>query len=84
MLYWFFFGHDWHWRRDYSTPIILLFHWGNMKEAAAVSALFIWVNSAAGFTGHLISGFLITPQMFVLVIIAIIGGFLGSYWGVKK
>ena len=66
------------------TPIILLFHWGNMKEAAAVSALFIWVNSAAGFTGHLISGFLVTPQMFVLVGLAIIGGFWGSYWGSKK
>ncbi|MDG1840855.1 MAG: sulfite exporter TauE/SafE family protein [Crocinitomicaceae bacterium] len=66
------------------TPIILLFHWGNIKEAAAVSALFIWVNSAAGFAGHLISGFLITPQMFVLVGLAIIGGFVGSYWGSKK
>ena len=35
------------------TPIILLFHWGNMKEAAAVSALFIWVNSASGLLGQL-------------------------------
>jgi uncharacterized membrane protein YfcA len=33
------------------TPVILLFHWGKMKEAAAVSALFIWVNSASGFLG---------------------------------
>ncbi|MFB0925796.1 MAG: TSUP family transporter, partial [Vicingaceae bacterium] len=30
------------------TPIILLLNWGKMKEAAAVSALFIWVNSASG------------------------------------
>lgn len=66
------------------TPIILLFNWGNMKEAAAVSALFIWVNSAAGFTGHLIGGFLVSPQMFFLVGLAIIGGFVGSYWGSKK
>ncbi len=36
------------------TPIILLLHWGNMKEAAAVSALFIFVNSAAGLVGQLI------------------------------
>ena len=35
------------------TPIILLLHWGNMKEAAAVSALFIWVNSAAGLLGQI-------------------------------
>ena len=35
------------------TPVILLLHWGKMKEAAAVSALFIWVNSAAGLVGQL-------------------------------
>ena len=36
------------------SPIILLFHWGKMKEAAAVSALFIWVNSAGGLILSLI------------------------------
>ena len=66
------------------TPIILLLNWGNMKEAAAVSALFIWVNSAAGFIGHLSSGFLIQKEMFALVFIALIGGFLGSFYGSKK
>ncbi|KAB2859256.1 MAG: sulfite exporter TauE/SafE family protein, partial [Flavobacteriales bacterium] len=35
------------------SPIILLMKWGKMKEAAAVSALFIWVNSAAGMAGQL-------------------------------
>ncbi|MFC5048875.1 TSUP family transporter [Aquimarina hainanensis] len=34
------------------SPVILLLHWGKMKEAAAVSALFIWVNSAAGLIGQ--------------------------------
>jgi len=38
------------------TPLILLLHWGKMKEAAAVSALFIWVNSVAGLIGQLHSG----------------------------
>ncbi len=38
------------------TPIILLLHWGKMKEAAAVSALFIWVNSASGLIGQLSTG----------------------------
>ena len=31
------------------TPIILLMNWGKMKEAAAVSAIFIWVNSAGWY-----------------------------------
>jgi uncharacterized membrane protein YfcA len=66
------------------TPLILLLHWGNMKEAAAVSALFIWVNSAAGLVGQLSSGVHIETETFVLVVIALIGGVLGGYLGSKK
>ena len=66
------------------TPIILLLHWGKMKEAAAVSALFIWVNSAAGLIGQATSGVQISSQAFVLVAIALFGGFLGSYYGSRK
>ena len=66
------------------TPIILLLHWGNMKEAAAVSALFIFVNSAAGLVGQLSTGVQIESSSFVLVAIAIIGAILGSYYGSKK
>ncbi|NOY47064.1 MAG: sulfite exporter TauE/SafE family protein [Chlorobi bacterium] len=66
------------------TPIILLLHWGKMKEAAAVSALFIWVNSASGLVGQLTSGVSISSQSFVLVAVAIVGGFIGSYYGSKK
>ena len=66
------------------TPIILLLHWGKMKEAAAVSALFIWVNSAAGLTGQFTNGYNLSSQSFVLVAIALTGGFFGSYYGSKK
>ncbi|NQY66292.1 MAG: sulfite exporter TauE/SafE family protein [Flavobacteriales bacterium] len=66
------------------SPVILLLHWGKMKEAAAVSALFIWVNSAAGMAGQISSGVEINSQAFILVGIAIVGGFLGSYYGSKK
>jgi len=66
------------------TPLILLLHWGNMKEAAAVSALFIWVNSAAGLVGQVSSGVRLELEMFVLVAIALIGGVLGGYLGSKK
>lgn len=65
------------------TPIILLFHWGKMKEAAAVSALFIWVNSAAGLIGQLHSGVTIEKESFLLVAIALVGGVLGGYYGSK-
>ncbi|MDO5981054.1 sulfite exporter TauE/SafE family protein [Flavivirga spongiicola] len=66
------------------TPVILLLHWGKMKEAAAVSALFIWVNSAAGLIGQVSSGVHIKMESFVLVAIAIVGGIFGGYLGSKK
>ncbi|KJS04191.1 MAG: membrane protein [Flavobacteriales bacterium BRH_c54] len=66
------------------SPVILLMKWGKMKEAAAVSALFIWVNSAAAMGGQLSSGVKINTQAFLLVGIAVIGGFLGGYLGSKK
>ena len=66
------------------SPIILLFHWGKMKEAAAVSALFIWVNSAGGLIGQLSSGINLNMQSFGLVAIALIGGVFGAYYGSRK
>ena len=66
------------------SPIILLFHWAKMKEAAAVSALFIWVNSAGGLIGQLSSGVNLNMQSFGLVAIALIGGVFGAYYGSKK
>lgn len=66
------------------SPIILIMKWGRMKEVAAVSALFIWVNSAAGMGGQLVNGVSIDPQAFVLVGIAVVGGFFGGYLGSEK
>lgn len=66
------------------TPVILLLHWGNMKQAAAVSALFIWVNSAAGLIGQVSTGVTFSSQSFLMVALAIVGGFLGAYLGSKR
>lgn len=66
------------------TPIILLMKWGNMKEAAAVSALFIWVNSASGMMGQMYSGVSIESMAWTMVGIAVIGGFFGAYFGSSK
>ena len=66
------------------TPVILLLHWGNMKQAAAVSALFIWVNSAAGLIGQVSTGMTFSSQSFLMVALAIVGGFLGAYLGSKR
>lgn len=66
------------------SPIILLFHWGKIKEAAAVSALFIWVNSIAGLVGQFSQGAILNDQALLMVGLALIGGMLGSYFGSNK
>lgn len=66
------------------SPLILILGWGKMKEAAAVSAAFIWVNSAAGLMGHLSRGVSIEPSSFALVAVAILGGLAGGYFGSIK
>lgn len=66
------------------TPVILLLHWGKMKEAAAVSALFIWVNSASGLIGQWSTGTELSMHSFILATIALIGGLFGAYLGSKK
>lgn len=66
------------------TPIIVLLHWGKMKEAAAVSTLFIWVNSAAGLLGQLSIGVRLELEVIALILLALIGGYFGAYFGSKK
>ncbi|MCB0538208.1 MAG: sulfite exporter TauE/SafE family protein [Chitinophagales bacterium] len=66
------------------SPIIILMHWGNLKESAAVSALFIWVNSAAGLLGQFKAGYVVDTNAFIFVFLALIGGLLGAFLGSKK
>lgn len=62
-------------------PVILLMRWGDMKQAAAVSALFIWVNSVAGIIGQWSQGAVITQEMFAWVLVAVVGGYIGGKAG---
>ena len=66
------------------SPIILLLHWGKMKETASVSALFIFVNSISGLIAVLASGTHIPDSVYPYLGFAIIGGVAGSYFGSKK
>ena len=66
------------------SPIILLLHWGNMKETAALSALFILVNSISGLAGILSIGVAIDPSVFIWVGAVVIGGFAGTYFATTK
>jgi hypothetical protein len=66
------------------TPLLLFCRWAHTRPAAAVSALFILVNSTAGFVGYLSSGQPIPSFAWALVVAAVVGGFAGSYLGSKK
>ncbi len=52
-----------------------------MKRAAAISALFIFVNSLSGLAGQLTKGIHFNADMYTYVAIAFVGGFCGAYFG---
>lgn len=67
------------------SPLMLLMRWSNLKETAAVSALFIFVNSLSGLYGQMQKGGIhLTDNLQYAVIATIIGGLLGSYYGSQK
>ena len=63
------------------SPLLLLTRWGGMKETAAASAAFIFLNSAAGLTGHVSAGMEVSPEIALWVAVAAAGGLLGSWTG---
>jgi uncharacterized membrane protein YfcA len=63
------------------SPLLLLFRWASLKEAAAVSALFIFVNSVAGLAGLKTWIPLDQSQMVYWLAASLVGGFLGARWG---
>jgi len=66
------------------SPVILLLHWGNMKQTASVSALFIFVNSLSGLAGLFTKSFHFSSDMVFLIVVAFAGGLAGSYTGAIK
>ncbi|TVR76685.1 MAG: sulfite exporter TauE/SafE family protein [Saprospirales bacterium] len=63
------------------SPILLLAGWADIKQTAALSALFIFFNSISGLSGALMQGVNISPELLHLIPIAIIGGALGAFLG---
>lgn len=66
------------------TPLLLFKHWARTKPAAAVSALFILLNSSAGLLGNVSSTRQFPTFALVLVAAAGIGGSIGSYFGSRR
>lgn len=65
------------------TPLMLFCHWAKVKEAAAVSALFILLNSSSGLAGYVKSGRDLPDFAWPLAAVVAVGGFIGSRLGSK-
>jgi len=63
------------------TPVIILLGWGNIKEAAAVSAPFIFLNSLSGLSGLFVNGFHFAPELLNWIVVVVAAGMLGSFVG---
>lgn len=66
------------------SPVLLLLKWADMKQTAAISALFIFVNSLSGLAGQFTKGVQFSSDMYAYVAVAFIGGVLGAYYGSLK
>lgn len=66
------------------TPLLLFMRWARTKNAAAVSALFILVNSVSGLLGNLSSTKRFPTFAIILAVAAVVGGTAGSYFGSNR
>jgi hypothetical protein len=66
------------------SPVLLLLGWTNQKQTAAISALFIFVNSLSGLGGQMAKGVDFNTGMFSMVGIAFVGGLFGAWFGALK
>ena len=66
------------------TPLLLFCRWAHIRQAAAVSALFILVNSIGGLVGYFTAVHSVPTLGFFLAAPAIVGGTIGSYFGSRR
>lgn len=63
------------------TPLLIFMRWAQTKNASAVSAFFILVNSISGLSGNFTNTRRIPYFAILPAVAAIAGGFVGSYYG---
>lgn len=66
------------------SPVLLLAGWAGMRQTAAVSVVFILINSAAGLAGHLASLQDVPREAGAWAAAAFVGGFVGSELGSRR
>lgn len=67
------------------SPILILLRWATLKETAAVSAAFIFVNSFSGLVGMYLNGqYQPNDNIAIWVTAGVIGGIIGGTLGSSK
>ncbi|MBP6611184.1 MAG: sulfite exporter TauE/SafE family protein [Paludibacter sp.] len=65
------------------SPLLILFKGVDARSTAAISAPFIFFNSASGLIAFSVSGGSIPPNIFAYVAVVMVGGLIGSTLGSK-
>lgn len=66
------------------SPLLIFAGWAGAKQAAAVTAPFVLLNSVAGILGNLSATPTLPPHLVPLLLAAGLGGFVGSRLGSRR
>lgn len=66
------------------TPLMIQMRWSSTKQAAAVTVVYILINSASGLLGAMRKGIVLPPFLWPMIGAVIVGGSLGSYLGSRR
>lgn len=66
------------------TPLLIFMGWADAKRAAAVSALFVLMNSISGLAGNIAATKSLPPYIISMLIAVALGGTLGAYMGSQR
>lgn len=66
------------------SPLLLMLGWTNIRQTAALSALFIFVNSVAGYLGTIGVELPVNQNLLILIPPTVLAGILGSYYGARR
>ena len=65
-------------------PLIIIFRWGSIREAALAGGLFTLVNSTSGLIGHGTKGSIDLQLLIPLALVVLVGSQIGAHLGAKK
>ena len=65
------------------SPLLILLGWCTVKQTAAISSVFIFVNSLSGLLGMSTNSVHLSQNIYMILGFTILGGLIGGYFGSK-